>query len=129
MSWVDTYVSWCFFVAMAAPVVFVVVYAKTPWWRTWEGRVIMLKQVLWVGFLLNGVLYFALGPDWYGREVMRVVLFTTLPIALWGLTILLIVRQTQGRVLARSQHSQSQSSTPQETHPASGPRRRQADPL
>jgi hypothetical protein len=97
MSWVDTYVSYCFFIAMAAPVVFVVVYSTMPWKKTWEGRVLMLKQALWVGFLLNGVLYFALGEDYFGRDALRILLFTVLPIALWGLTILLIVRRHQAR--------------------------------
>ena len=103
MSWVDTYVSWCFFIGMAAPVLFVIIYAHTPrgsvpWWKSWEGRVIMLKQALWVGFLLNGVLYFALGPDWVGRDALRVSLFTILPLALWSLLILLIVRRRQAKV-------------------------------
>ena len=102
MSWVDTYVSWCFFVGMAAPVLFVIIYAhtprgSTPWYKSWEGRVIMLKQALWVGFLANGVLYFALGPDFSGRDAIRIVLFTALPIALWGLLVLLIVRRHQGK--------------------------------
>ena len=97
MSWVDTYVSWCFFVGMAAPVVFVAVYLTMPWWKTWEGRVIMLKQALWVGFLLNGVLYFALGEDYFGRDALRIALFTVLPIALWSLTVLLIVRRRQAK--------------------------------
>ena len=97
MSWVDTYVSYCFFIGMAAPVVFVLVYSTMPWKKTWEGRVLMFKQALWVGFLLNGVLYFALGEDFFGRDALRILLFTALPIALWGLTILLIVRRHQAR--------------------------------
>jgi FtsH-binding integral membrane protein len=97
MSWVDTYVSWCFFIAMAAPVVFVVVYSTMQWKKSWEGRVLMFKQALWVGFLLNGVLYYALGDDYFGRDALRILLFTALPIALWSLTILLIVRRHQAR--------------------------------
>ena len=102
MTWVDTYVSWCFFVAMAAPVVFVIVYARTPkgsepWHSTWEGRVLMFKQALWIGFLLNGVLYFVFSGDFLGREALRIVLFTILPVALWSLTILLIIRRRQSR--------------------------------
>ena len=106
MTWVDTYVSWCFFVAMAAPVVFVIVYAHTPknslpWWTTWEGRVIMFKQALWIGFLLNGVLFFALGDNYFGRDAFRIFLFTSLVLALWGLTVLLIVRRHQGKQIRR----------------------------
>lgn len=97
MSWVDTYVSYCFFVAMGAPLVFVAVYLTMEFWKTWEGRVLMFKQALWVGFLLNGVLYFALGEDYFGRDAFRVLLFTALPVALWSLTILLIVRRHQVR--------------------------------
>lgn len=108
MSWVDTYVSWCFFIAMGAPVVFVGVYLTMPWFRSWEGRVLMFKQALWVGFLLNGVLYFALGEDYFGRDAFRVVLFTALVVSLWSLTILLIVRKRQGRAAQRQL---------QETHP------------
>jgi hypothetical protein len=108
MSWVDTYVSYCFFIAMGAPVVFVAVYLTMPFWKTWEGRVLMFKQALWVGFLLNGVLYFALGEDFFGRDVLRILLFTALPISLWGLTILLIVRRHQDRA--------AQTPSP-ETHP------------
>ena len=126
MSSVDTYVSWCFFIAMAAPVVFVAVYLTMPWKATWEGRVLMLGQVVWIGFLLNGVLFFALGEDYFGREAFRILLFTALVIKLWGLTVLLIVRRQQGRALARSQRSLSQSSTPPETNRAG---RRQPDPL
>jgi hypothetical protein len=111
MSWVDTYVSFCFFVAMAAPVVFVVVYSTMPWKTTWEGRVLMFKQALWVGFLLNGVLYFALGDDYFGRDALRIVLFTALPVALWGLTVLLIVRRHQGQV------DQTAPPTSEESHP------------
>lgn len=113
MSWVDTYVSWCFFVAMGAPVVFVTVYAFAPWYKTWEGRVLMFKQALWVGFLLNGVLYFALGEGYFGRDAFRIVLFTALAVSLWSLSILLIVRRVQARRDAQT--------TLQETHPASAP--------
>lgn len=112
MSWVDTYVSYCFFIAMGAPVVFVIVYWPMPWKKSWEGRVLMLKQVLWIGFLVNGVLYFALGPDFFGRDALRIVLFTTLPVALWSLTVLLIVRRQESRRLARA----DQTPLP-ETHP------------
>jgi FtsH-binding integral membrane protein len=108
MSWVDTYVSWCFFIAMAAPVVFVVVYSTMQWKKSWEGRVLMFKQALWVGFLLNGVLYYALGDDYFGRDALRILLFTALPVALWGLTVLLLVRRHQARA--------AQTPAP-ETHP------------
>jgi type VI protein secretion system component VasK len=129
MSWVDTYVSWCFFIAMAAPVLFVAVYLTMPWKESWEGRVLMLGQVVWIGFLLNGVLFFAVGEDYFGRDAFRILLFTALLVKLWGLTVLLIVRRQQGRALARSQRSQSPAdapSAPPETHPSG---RRQPDPL
>jgi FtsH-binding integral membrane protein len=104
VTWVDTYVSWCFFIAMAAPVVFVIVYAYTPegsqpWHSTVEGKVIMLGQVVWCFFLLNGVLFFALGEDYYGRNLFRVLLFTGLVVKLWSLTVLLIARRLETRRL------------------------------
>jgi len=114
MSWVDTYVSYCFFIGMAAPVVFVLVYSTMPWKKTWEGRVLMFKQALWVGFLLNGVLYFALGEDYLGRDALRVLLFTALPVSLWSLTVLLIVRRYQGRSALAGQTA---SPSPEGTHP------------
>lgn len=112
MSLIDTYVSWCFFIAMAAPVIFVILYAYTPpgsipWYKSWEGRVIMLKQALFVGFLANGVLYFTLGPDWPGRDIVRILLFTVLPIALWSLLVLLIVRRRQGKKLIKESNAGS----------------------
>ena len=116
MSWVDTYVSWCFFIAMAAPVVFVVVYLTMPWKATWEGRVLMLGQAVWVGFLLNGVLFFAIGEDYFGRDAFRILLFTALVIKLWGLTVLLIVRRQQGRRQALAESSASHQ--PLGTRPA-----------
>jgi hypothetical protein len=97
MSWIDTVIAWDFFIAMAAPPVFVAVYLTMTWWKTWEGRVIMAKQVLFTGFLLNGVLYYALGPDYPGSDAFRLVLFTVMPIAFWGMTILLINARLQAR--------------------------------
>ena len=118
MSWVDTYVSWCFFIGMGAPVVFVIVYATTQFWKTWEGRVLMFKQALWVGFLLNGVLYYALGDDYFGRDAFLVVLFTALAVSLWSLTILLIVRRQQSRAARKLAQTRP---GPEEPYSASQP--------
>jgi hypothetical protein len=91
MSFVDKVVAIEFFVAMFAPVVFIVLYNIPPirWHRSWEGRVIMAQKLLFTGFLLNGVLYFAVGPDYPGRDAFRLVLFTAMVPTLWGMAILL----------------------------------------
>jgi hypothetical protein len=75
---------------MAGALVFVAIYLTVPWYRTWEGRVIMAQKLLFVGFLINGVLYFVAGPDYPGRDAYRLVLFTAMPVVFWGMTILLI---------------------------------------
>ena len=107
---IETIISYEFFIAMLAPVIFVIVYMPTPWRKTWEGRVIMLKELLWCGFLLSGVLYYAVGPDYPGRQAFKLLLFTTLMVSLWAMTVLLIVRQVQGRRL-RSQALQEAHQT------------------
>jgi hypothetical protein len=112
VSWVDTYVSWCFFIAMAAPVLFVAVYLTMPWKESWEGRVIMLGQAVWIGFLLNGVLFFAIGEDYFGRDAFRILLFTALLFKLWGLTVLLIIRRQQGRQQAAETHPAEPETSP-----------------
>src|SRR5215217_4916553 len=112
MSWVDHVVAWGFFIAMAAPAVFVAVYLTTKWWKTWEGRVIMTQKLLFTGFLINGVLYYWVGEDYPGRDVYRLALFTIMPIAFWGMTILLI----SARLKARRSQPQMPEPAP-ESHP------------
>ena len=122
MSWVDTYVSWCFFISMAAPVLFVAVYLTMPWKESWEGRVLMLGQAVWIGFLLNGVLFFAAGEDYFGRDAFRILLSTALLFKLWGLTVLLVARRQQGRRQALSELSASQPpETPRPAAPGTSP--------
>ncbi len=101
MSWVDRWVSIAFFTAMAAPLVFVIIYATRRFGRSWEGAALMALELLFFGFLLNGVLFFVLGQDYVGRTVFRLVLFTAMPIILWTLTILLIQAQRERRRLLR----------------------------
>lgn len=103
MSWVDKYVAVSFFVAMAAPVVFFVIYLTMRWWETWEGRVIMIQKLMFIGFLINGVLYYALGPDYFGRDAYRLALFTVMPVAFWGMTVLLVQARLQAYRARRSQ--------------------------
>lgn len=90
MTLVDKIVTWDFFIAMAGALVFVAIYLTAPWYRTWEGRIIMAQKLLFVGFLINGVLFFVVGPDYPGRDVFRLVLFTAMPTVFWGMTVLLI---------------------------------------
>ena len=114
---VDTIVSWEFFIAMGAPVVFFAIYLTMEWWKTWEGRVIMTQKVLFIGFLINGVLYYALGPDYPGRDVFRLVLFTAMPIAFWGMTIVLIQARLQAQREQSALADQTVPLTSEESHP------------
>ena len=112
---VDTIVSWEFFIAMGAPVVFFVIYLTMEWWKTWEGRVIMTQKLLFIGFLINGVLYYTLGPDYFGRDAFRLLLFTAMPIAFWGMTIVLI--QARLQALSREKLAPADPPPSPETHP------------
>jgi MFS superfamily sulfate permease-like transporter len=94
VDWIATIEWWG---AVLASLVFVVLYMRTRWWRRWEGRVVMglHSVIIWLAVL--GVMLQVFGPDYYGRDVLRVLAFSCWFVVMWGFVILLIRAQRAGR--------------------------------
>ena len=85
-------------------IIFVVLYwwgstrpGRTPWWRSWEGRVIMGLHSVIIGFAILGVLYRILGDNYVGQDVLRVLFFGFWFLVMLGFVILLIRAQRHGK--------------------------------
>lgn len=74
-------------------IVFMVLYARDPWYRSWFGRSLMLlaASVFLVG--LSVVLFRFVGPDYPGRGVLIIVAADTTFLAMVVRTLVLIAAQ------------------------------------
>lgn len=72
------------YIAMPAALAYPIIYgALTPWWRTWVGWALLLKA-LGVAILLSQIsLFHAFGPDYAGRETVRLVGMSLVAAGVW----------------------------------------------
>lgn len=87
-----------------AELAFVGRFLRMPWWRTPEGRMILAKDVvllLVLGLAVIGTFV----PDMPGRNIVRLVVWSAVPVVFWWKTVLFYRRQAEGRRLRRQKEA------------------------
>ncbi len=86
-----------FFIAWPAAVLYPLVYGfGFAWHRSFLGRIIVAKAA-GAGLLVTAFcLYFAFGPDYYGRHVFRIVGISAFLLGTWGALIAVTYRLIAG---------------------------------
>lgn len=76
--------------ALLPAVLYVVVYSRSPWSRSMVGRDLMALSVVMALALALAAARAYLGPDWTGRQILRVGIYVVLAVVLWHRLILLV---------------------------------------
>lgn len=72
------------YAAMPAAVLYPLLYAtRVKWWRTWVGQALLIKAVGVLLLLTVSALYQFFGPDYIGRDVVRITGMALLAVGLW----------------------------------------------
>ncbi|WP_269304943.1 putative phage holin [Aeromicrobium sp. HA] len=72
------------YVALPAAVLYPVLYAtRVKWWRTWVGQALLIKATGVLLLLTVSALYQFFGPDYFGRDEVRITGMALLAIGLW----------------------------------------------
>lgn len=76
------------YAAWPATLLYPVIYGLTaPWWRSWIGRALMVEAVGVFVLLTFSVLFQAFGPNYPGRDVIRIA---GMGISLFGFWMVLV---------------------------------------
>lgn len=93
---------WFLYAGMAGVVVFTVLFGlRSRWWAYPEGRALMAKSASLAGITSLTVLYYLLGPDYPGREWVRLGVYGFFFASQWWLVVVLLRRQWSKRVRTR----------------------------
>lgn len=72
------------YLAMPAAVLYPLIYAtRVKWWSTWVGQALLVKAVGVLALLTVSALYQFFGPDYPGRDFVRITGMTLLAVGLW----------------------------------------------
>lgn len=72
------------YVALPAAILYPLLYAtRVRWWRTWVGQALLIKALGVLTLLIVTALYQFFGPDYFGRDEVRVTGMFLLAIGLW----------------------------------------------
>lgn len=84
MSAVDYYFEVMATLALPAAIMYPVIYGfKARWWRGWIGFALLFKATGLALLLTMTVLFQTLGPEYWGRDFLRVSGITFITIGLW----------------------------------------------
>lgn len=69
----DNIFAWLVYAALPAVTLYPLIYGFTsPWWQTWIGRALLIKAVgVWL-LIVFSALFQAFGPDYFGRNFVRI---------------------------------------------------------
>lgn len=72
------------YVALPAAVLYPFIYStRVKWWRTWIGQALLIKALGVFLLLLVSALYQFFGPDYFGRDFIRLTGMGLLTIGVW----------------------------------------------
>lgn len=94
----DNIFAWLVFAALPAVILYPTIYGFTsPWWTSWIGRALLVKAIgvaILVGF---SALYQAFGPNYWGRDVVRISGMTLACIGFYAALFALIQVKLEAR--------------------------------
>lgn len=72
------------YLALPAAILYPLIYGtRVKWWHTWVGQALLIKALGVLMLLLVTALYQFFGPDYFARDVVRVVGMFLLALGLW----------------------------------------------
>lgn len=101
----DTYFGLVMTLALPGALIFLVVYGLTaPWWKSFLGRALFTKSFGVSLTILFSALLFTFGPDYVGRDTLRIVGATVIFFGVWGQAIAITsAKARQLRIVLRLQ--------------------------
>lgn len=87
------------YLGMAGVIVFTILYGfRSRWWRYIEGRALLAKSttLAMISILTAATVYF--GPDYWGRYVIRLVVYGLFTISSWFFVAVLVRQQHRAAV-------------------------------
>ncbi len=61
------------YLALPATFLYPLIYGLTsPWWKTWIGRALMVEALGVFTLMVFSALFYYFGPDYYGRDSIRI---------------------------------------------------------
>lgn len=87
------------YAAWPATLLYPVIYGLTaPWWKTWIGRALMVEAIGVFVLISFSALYQFFGPDYWGRDVVRIVGMTFSGVGFWMVLFALLKVKRDARL-------------------------------